>query len=159
MRGYPCWSQAKCPNTQYKEETSQARRLELEGKYQMMCEREYVYWMGKPKNGSMDPADAKAQFWVEFEKKDAITDIWERKKTLEAKDRENRKATTEDVEKAFGRLSRGHTMLEDENQEAFIDVAKRLHGARVVADIDGAEAGGAFIGIPVWGPTKVWPPV
>ena len=59
---------------QYKEERRQESAIIVDGVMEMMTERAYVVWMGKPKNGCMDAEEAKKEWDKLFRAPDAITD-------------------------------------------------------------------------------------
>ena len=62
------------PIIQYIEELRQEQQILLDSVYEMMCERQFIAWMAKSKNGSMDPLEAAALFKTKCEEYGAITD-------------------------------------------------------------------------------------
>ena len=63
------------PIIQYQEERRIEQQLLLDGKFEMMDERTYCYWMAKPKNGAMEPELAKHEWLKLCEAEGAITDL------------------------------------------------------------------------------------
>ena len=59
---------------QYQEEVRQETAVILDGVYEMMHLAHFIYWAGKPKNGSMPPDEAKEKWWAYYEEPDAIID-------------------------------------------------------------------------------------
>ena len=115
--------------TTYREEIRQSQQILMDGACGMMNSAAYVHWAGKPRNGGLDADEAKQKWEELFQATNAITDILgpsaklarrvavkvkdtiavrdlqERAKISSAQERENRKATQEDINKNALRLS------------------------------------------------------
>jgi hypothetical protein len=115
---------------QYLEEVRQEQSLIMDGVMQMMDERHFVYWMGKAKNGSLDPREAAALWQEKYDAPKAIKDSLGpnskyqnrvavkkadmlkfrdatiRAQVYQVKDKENRKAGQADIDKAEAQLGK-----------------------------------------------------
>lgn len=115
----------------YIEYVRQEELLIKDEEYEMMDLRRWIAWHGKQKNGSMDPEEARALFFTTLEQPDTMSDelgpsekyrtriakkvrdvIIKRDQELrgrgyDLKEKDVKKATTEDIDKAESRVQRG----------------------------------------------------
>lgn len=117
----------------YQEHCRQESAVITDGVYEMMTERAFVYWMGKAKNGSMDPMEASALWHKKKSELGAITDnlgvgsgpkdmarvavkkvdlvkfrdSFVRSQGFEASGPMNKKGTAEDIDKHLETMRRG----------------------------------------------------
>ncbi len=57
------------------EEVKQSTAILADGVYEMMNLQAYMHFSAKPKNGGLDPEEARARWEAEFLKEDAVTDL------------------------------------------------------------------------------------
>jgi hypothetical protein len=146
------------------EEHRHEQQLLREGHHEMMCERVYLAWMAKPKNGPLDAFKAKSRFVQLCEADNAITDsdgpdpdnrkqvavrtknlIINREadilsQSLKVTHCSNRKATSADIDRAEHRLqTQGMTQLQGK-----LSVKEKVRNMQKAsrAQSDGDEIGG-----------------
>mgnify|MGYP001813951621 CR=1 FL=1 len=145
---------------QYIEERRQEQAVLLDGVLEMMTERAFVVWMAKPKNGCMDPEEAKREWKKKLDAPGAIVDekgpnarycqrvavnkadlVVFRDASIKSqgyvgKDKEVKKASQEDVDRAEARLSKDPTLAASSARSS-TDQAASLVAAAAAGD-DGA---------------------
>ena len=148
---------------QYIEERRLESAVIFDGVMEMMSEQMYVAWMAKPKNGGMDPLEAAAEWKTLFSAPGAITDdlgknpkykervaikktdlvkfrdASVRSRAYIVKDKEQKKATQADIDKAEARLSKDASFLST-NVRGRVDQA----AAMVEMATSAGNDGGAF---------------